>query len=218
MKQIGMLLHKPPMKKRATIRSNTTAPLDSSLTSIEWLPIMQIGENSLSTAMLPNQPSIGNLPSLPTTVSIPQIQEKLEPRDVDVSMPIVHSKPPYSYVALIRQAIHSSKLQRMTLNEIYQWIIDAYPYFRTAPAKWKVRRRSSPASSSSGSSFQNSIRHNLSLNKCFKRLQRNTNDPGKVGSIETVSVRLDCCSRVPIGQWLNSIAVRHSRHHLANEK
>jgi hypothetical protein len=29
-------------------------------------------------------------------------------------------------------------MQRMTLNEIYQWIVDTYPYFRTAPPKWKV--------------------------------------------------------------------------------
>jgi hypothetical protein len=32
----------------------------------------------------------------------------------------------------------SASMQRMTLNEIYQWIVDSYPYFRTAPPKWKV--------------------------------------------------------------------------------
>ncbi len=132
-----MLVRKTQSKKRSATGISAVLPLDSSLTSIEWLPNMQIGENSSSLSTT-TTPSIKQ--SLPTTT---YIQEKIEPTEVEIPTTTVndsvHVKPPYSYVTLIRQAILSAKMQRMTLNEIYQWIVDSYPYFRTAPPKWKVR-------------------------------------------------------------------------------
>ncbi|KAJ1937995.1 hypothetical protein FBU59_004584, partial [Linderina macrospora] len=59
-------------------------------------------------------------------------------------------KPPYSYATLITYAIMHHPRKQMTLNEIYNWIMDKYPYFKTAGTGWK-----------------NSIRHNLSLSKTF---------------------------------------------------
>ena len=128
-----MLVRKTQSKKK----SSTVIALDSSLTSIEWLPNMQIGENPTSTTTTPTTPV---KQSLPITTNISQ---KIEATDIELPSTTVqennHVKPPYSYVTLIRQAILSTKMQRMTLNEIYQWIVDSYPYFRTAPPKWKVR-------------------------------------------------------------------------------
>jgi hypothetical protein len=128
-----MLGRKPQVKKKSTGHSAVNT-LDSSLTSIEWLPIMQIGEKPSSTATTPTKPS------LPVTTNI---QHKIEATEIETPTTTVndnvHVKPPFSYVTLIRHAILSSRMQRMTLNEIYQWIVDSYPYFRTAPPKWKVR-------------------------------------------------------------------------------
>ncbi|ORX80187.1 fork head transcription factor, partial [Basidiobolus meristosporus CBS 931.73] len=77
-------------------------------------------------------------------------------------------KPPYPYAKLIAQAILTSQTQALTLNEIYTWIVDKYPYYKTATSGWK-----------------NSIRHNLSLNKMFLRVPRAINEPGK-GSYWTI--------------------------------
>ncbi|ORX74598.1 fork head transcription factor, partial [Linderina pennispora] len=71
-------------------------------------------------------------------------------------------KPPYSYATLITYAIMHHPRKQMTLNEIYNWIMDKYPYFKTAGTGWK-----------------NSIRHNLSLSKTFVRIPRPINEPGK---------------------------------------
>jgi hypothetical protein len=137
-----MIVRKSQSKKKPIAGTATGLPLDSSLTSIEWLPKMQIGENpmpaSATTPTIPNQPALPTSSTLPITLSTTHISPKLEANEIELPTSTVHLKPPYSYVTLIRQAIMSANLQRMTLNEIYQWIVDSYPYFRTAPPKWKV--------------------------------------------------------------------------------
>ena len=53
------------------------------------------------------------------------------------------AKPPYSYATLITYAINSSPKRKMTLNEIYTWICNNFPYYREAGTGWKVREMAS---------------------------------------------------------------------------
>ncbi|CAF1397842.1 unnamed protein product [Rotaria magnacalcarata] len=72
------------------------------------------------------------------------------------------TKPPFSYAQLIVQAILSAPDKQMTLSQIYSFISAQYPYYEANNRGW-----------------QNSIRHNLSLNRYFIRLARKENETGK---------------------------------------
>lgn len=72
-------------------------------------------------------------------------------------------KPPHSYAVLIAMSILRSPQRRLTLSQIYKWISDSYSFY----------------SASEASGWQNSIRHNLSLNKAFVKQERPKGDTGK---------------------------------------
>ncbi|KAM5142986.1 forkhead box protein N2 isoform 1-T4 [Callospermophilus lateralis] len=76
------------------------------------------------------------------------------------------SKPPYSFSLLIYMAIEHSPNKCLPVKEIYSWILDHFPYFATAPTGWK-----------------NSVRHNLSLNKCFQKVERSHGKVNGKGSL-----------------------------------
>ncbi|KAM8829846.1 forkhead box protein P1-B-like isoform 1-T1 [Synchiropus picturatus] len=75
-------------------------------------------------------------------------------------------RPPFTYASLIRQAIFESPRSQLTLNEIYNWFTRNFAYFRRNAATWK-----------------NAVRHNLSLHKCFVRLE---NVKGAVWTVDEI--------------------------------
>uniref|UniRef100_H3DGR1 Forkhead box N2 n=1 Tax=Tetraodon nigroviridis TaxID=99883 RepID=H3DGR1_TETNG len=76
------------------------------------------------------------------------------------------SKPPFSFSLLIYMAIEQSPSKSLPVKEIYGWILEHFPYFSNAPTGWK-----------------NSVRHNLSLNKCFRKVDRSLGKASGKGSL-----------------------------------
>ncbi|XP_055777888.1 forkhead box protein D4-like [Salvelinus fontinalis] len=75
-------------------------------------------------------------------------------------------KPSQSYISLISMAILASEEKKLLLCDIYQWIMDNYPYFKSKDKNWR-----------------NSVRHNLSLNECFVKAGRSDNGKGHFWAI-----------------------------------
>ena len=93
-----------------------------------------------------------------------------------------NAKPPYSYISLTAMAIQSSPRKMLSLSEIYQFIIDHFPFYRENQQRW-----------------QNSLRHNLSFNDCFIKIPRRPDQPGK-GSYW--SLHPDCGAMFENGSFL----------------
>lgn len=78
----------------------------------------------------------------------------------------VKSKPPFSFSLLIYMAIEQSPSKSLPVKDIYGWILEHFPYFSSAPTGWK-----------------NSVRHNLSLNKCFRKVEKSLGKVNGKGSL-----------------------------------
>ncbi|XP_064200903.1 forkhead box protein P2 isoform X3 [Anguilla rostrata] len=151
-----------------------------------------------SVTMSKNLPSTSppNLPQTPTTPTAPvtplsQVPSVLSPASVPgvgairrrhsdkYSVPMSSEiapnyefyknadvRPPFTYATLIRQAIMEASDMQLTLNEIYSWFTRTFAYFRRNAATWK-----------------NAVRHNLSLHKCFVRVE---NVKGAVWTVDEI--------------------------------
>ncbi|VVC93980.1 unnamed protein product [Leptidea sinapis] len=130
----------------------------SDTSGVEWLPAYSPGP--------PRHSPLGPIPRfLYEDVQPLSLQQENNNKEIEEKLnanKIKHPKPAYSYASMIRLAISSSPNGKMTLNEIYNYICNAFPYYKEAGKGW-----------------MNSIRHNLSLNKCFMKVARSKDDPGK---------------------------------------
>uniref|UniRef100_A0A4W4FB53 Fork-head domain-containing protein n=1 Tax=Electrophorus electricus TaxID=8005 RepID=A0A4W4FB53_ELEEL len=139
---------------------------DEELTSLSWL---HESTDLLTSLGHPGLRSVSPLqdterycePSLPSS----SLQKPSEPCGVMMGP---SCKPPYSFSCLIFMAIEDAPSKRLPVKDIYGWILEHFPYFASAPTGWK-----------------NSVRHNLSLNKCFKKVDK---DRSQVGTTCTLAL------------------------------
>ena len=130
---------------------------DDSLTSLHWLTGVRVEVSDGRPLQLQCAP-----PS--PAPSVDSICEDVVGSSPESSPGTVDVKPPYSYATLIIMSMKNNDSGKMTLSQIYQWISDNFIYYRKSRPTW-----------------HNSIRHNLSLNKCFKKIPRKKGEPGKGG-------------------------------------
>ncbi|XP_073245297.1 forkhead box protein J1-B-like [Porites lutea] len=140
--------------------------LDDSLTNLQWLHSISVQDIAPVTTSIAPSPS----PSSNSCDSDDRSDTSDGYKDVNSKEPNIdykndaNHKPPYSYATLICMAMRETNKTKITLSAIYKWIKENFMYYRVADPTW-----------------QNSIRHNLSLNKCFVKVARNKNEPGKGG-------------------------------------
>ncbi|EDO18261.1 hypothetical protein Kpol_1039p10 [Vanderwaltozyma polyspora DSM 70294] len=144
--------------------SNSHNPSLSNGSSNSSNPLLMLSPDSSSN----NTAQQHNQPSYPTSYSsTSNHNNQTFPSPIDFASDLSRDenrnvKPPHSYATMITQAILSTKEGIISLADIYKYISTNYAYYRFAKTGW-----------------QNSIRHNLSLNKAFEKVPRKPDEPGK---------------------------------------
>ncbi|XP_016072132.1 PREDICTED: forkhead box protein H1 [Miniopterus natalensis] len=84
-----------------------------------------------------------------------------------------HDKPPYTYLAMIALVIQTAPSRRLKLAQIIRQVQAMFPFFREDYEGWK-----------------DSIRHNLSSNRCFRKVPKDPAKPKAKGNFWAVDVSL----------------------------
>ncbi|XP_047011620.1 forkhead box protein P3a isoform X2 [Ictalurus punctatus] len=150
-----------------------------SLQSCQSLSILH-AQNTTSSDMLP--PGYWQIP---TTPFIPGIIPSIE------CYKYTNMRPPFTYASMIRWAILESPEKQLTLNEIYHWFTRKFFYFRHNTATWK-----------------NAVRHNLSLHKCFVRVDGGKGSVWTVDEAEFLRRRGQKLHRCTIPKWLSPLNIQ----------
>ncbi|XP_058915232.1 forkhead box protein N3 isoform X1 [Kogia breviceps] len=141
------------------IRLEEGAMEDEELTNLNWLHesknLLKSFGDSVLRSVSPVQDLDDDTPPSPARSDMPY-DARQNP----------NCKPPYSFSCLIFMAIEDSPTKRLPVKDIYNWILEHFPYFANAPTGWK-----------------NSVRHNLSLNKCFKKVDKERSQSIGKGSL-----------------------------------
>lgn len=113
------------------------ANLESSLTTMDWLPQIRVGAQ-----MSPGEQYAANSTESPRTrrATSTSTFDPYATLSAEEAQQFAKStaKPPFSYANIITFAINSSSKKMMTLSEIYAFVSEHFPYYRTAPMAWKV--------------------------------------------------------------------------------
>ncbi|KAI8986415.1 hypothetical protein BDB01DRAFT_896031 [Pilobolus umbonatus] len=114
-----------------------------------------------------------------------------------------NEKPPYSYATIIGHAILTSQDRKLTLNEIYNWITENYPFYSNETQGW-----------------QNSIRHNLSLHKSFVKIERDSSqhNPPRKGCFWTIRQGREKTFIDNLQKPLNLVRKQQSMSHVVSRR
>ena len=168
-----------PMAPGSNYAQTLSSALSSPATSS---PTFSFGRSDATGAFThPHPHSHSSSPTTSYSPSGAHQQQATSPISLD-SLPSYPSdqKPPFSYPVLIRLAILGSPQKRLLLSQIYAAIEEKFPWYKeSAPKAWKVST-SLPTAVDQwlNMRLQASVRHCLSLNKEFVRMQRAVEDPG----------------------------------------
>ncbi|XP_037948140.1 putative uncharacterized protein DDB_G0271606 [Teleopsis dalmanni] len=113
--------------------------------------ITNINSNTIHISSGSNNITEVTAPPVAPSVARQQTQQRNK-TPVNVSK---YPKPSYSFSCLIAMALKNSRRGSLPVSEIYSFICEHFPYFESAPSPWK-----------------NSVRHNLSMNKCFQKIEK----------------------------------------------
>ncbi|XP_011700264.1 PREDICTED: forkhead box protein J1-B-like [Wasmannia auropunctata] len=137
--------------------------VEAELTSLSWLQSLDI----TSASGLPTPPCSPSPPPVarqPPKKLSPLVKAELDlAENAEKYRTDPDAKPPFSYATIICLAMRANN-NKVSLSNIYAWIRENFLFYKYADPAW-----------------QNSIRHNLSLNKCFVKLPRSKDEPGKGG-------------------------------------